>query len=65
MDGKLCGVEHQVPKIPHLMEPLRPNTIFTISMDDTKDDRAVIQCQLHQHDCILQYIERVGFSKSY
>jgi len=46
------------------MEPLRPKTIiFTIFMDEKQDDLAVVKCycinQQHQHNCILQYNEKV------
>ncbi len=41
------------------MNPLRPYTIFTISMDETNDDRVIIQCKPHQHDCTLHYVEKV------
>lgn len=61
-DGQLIGVELQPPKIPHLMQPLRPKLLFTISMDETKEDKAIFKCCVNPfrpHLCEFLSIEQV------
>ncbi len=56
-------MELRVPKEPHLTQPLRPKTLFTISMDESNDDMAVIKCcinPLKEHDCTLHYGVKVS-----
>lgn len=65
-DFKLLGVELQLPKDPHITDPLRSKTVFVIEL--AADTEASIRCSINPnkpHRCTLTYGDKVTRYNSY
>ncbi len=63
-DGQLLGLDLQIPKSSsNRTDPLRPKTLFSISMDEKKNDDVVIKCCIVtsnlRNDLEVQYTQVV------
>ncbi|XP_046630588.1 F-box only protein 31-like [Daphnia pulicaria] len=56
LDEKLCAFDLQLPKDPHISNPLRPKIVFSIELDEL-DNLSITCCinPLKKHQCALHY----------
>ena len=63
-DGEIIGYDLLPPKEPHLMDPLRPKKLFSISTNEAKKGKAVIKCYCSispiKHDACKLSTNRLG-----